>query len=86
MGGRPRKPVKNARGRAILAALEAKGLGVYAAADKAGISYDAMSRVLHEPDAGWLQVRTVVAVCEHLGLPLELVAPCLARINRQPAG
>ncbi len=76
---RPRKPARTRRGKRILAAIDRQGLTLHEAADKAGISFNALQRVIHE-DAGWLQVRTVVAVCLRLGLPLELVAPPMAKL------
>lgn len=82
--GRPRKPATTSRGQAILDALDAQGLTLLAAAAKAGIAADSLHRVVHEPDPGWLQVKTVAAVCESLGLPLELVAPCLGKLAGKP--
>lgn len=83
--GHPRKPVSTRRGQLILARLDELGLTMIEAAAKAQISYDALTRVVHERDPGWLQVRTVVAVCEHLGVPLEVMAPCLAPLAGKTA-
>lgn len=79
--GRPRKPARTRRGKAILAAIDALGLTLSAAAERAGIGLDSLLRVIHEFDPGVLQVRTVVAVCDRLGLPLELVAPALGKFT-----
>ena len=79
--GRPRKPAKSRRGKLILAALDAQGLTLYAAAARAGVGFEALRRVIHE-DPDWLQVRTVVAVCSRPRLPLELVAPSMAKLTK----
>lgn len=78
--GNPRKPANTERGAKILAAIDEQELTLHQAAERAGISFDALHRVIHEPDPGWLKVSTVAAVCSRLKLPLSLVAPCLAEV------
>lgn len=76
-GGRRRAPAKTERGRQLLAALDAQGLTLYAAARKARLTFPALYQAIHG-DPMKLSVRTVVALCERLGLPLSTVAPKLA--------
>ena len=78
--GRPRKPARTPRGERILALLDEKGMTLKAAAELAGVSSETIFRVIHEHDPSALSVGTVTRVCEGLGLPLELVAPCMSKL------
>jgi glutamate dehydrogenase/leucine dehydrogenase len=77
-GRRPRKPARTRHGRAVYAAMDAKGLDIKDVIRLARVSFNAFGRVVHEPDTGILQVRTLVAVARVLGIPLDILAPCTA--------
>lgn len=82
--GKPKAPTRPAtqRGRAILAALDEKGLPMYRAAQVAGITFQALYNAIHGPPEK-LSVKTVAALCGPLGLPLSLVAPQLDEIHKR---
>jgi hypothetical protein len=79
-GGRRRAPAKTERGRQLLAALDERGLTLYAAAKKARLTFPALYQAIHG-DPQKMSVRTVVALCERLGLPLSIVAPKLTTFS-----
>lgn len=74
-----RRKATTDRGRKILAALDAQGLTLQAAAERARVSYGTIQRAIHS-DPGFASVSTVEALCKRLSLPLELVAPQLAAL------
>lgn len=80
--GAQRRPATTARGEAILAEIDKQGLTLHEAAARAGISFESLSRVIHETEPGRLKVSTVAAVCGRLGIPLELAAPDLAAFSQ----
>lgn len=78
-GREPRRP-KSARGQAFLGAILSQGLSLEAAAKKAGISYPTLAKLIHdEPDRATVGV--VEAVCKRLSIPLDVVAPGLAKLT-----
>lgn len=84
-GRRPRKPARTKPGKTVYAAMDAKGLDIKDVIRLARISFDAFARVVHEPDTGVLQVRTLAAVCRVLDLHLDDLAPCTAGLLRRAA-
>ena len=83
--GRQRTVPRTRRGKAITAHLDREGLTLHQAAARARIAFTTLYRIIHD-EPGRQSVGTVEIVCERLGLPLELVAPGLARLARpEPA-
>lgn len=79
VGGRQPATPDTARGKKILAHIQAQGLTLSGAARKARLSFKAVHSAIHD-DPAKLTVRTVQALCRRLGLPLSMVAPQLASL------
>jgi transcriptional regulator with XRE-family HTH domain len=76
--GRPAKPPATRRGRLLFAIIEAKGLTLGEAADRAGVDRAALERALHAPDVSSMALGTVERLVHGLDFPLALFSPRLA--------
>ena len=83
-GGRERRPAKTARGRAMLAHIDALGLTVTQAARRARVGFVQLDRAIHG-DPAQLRAAVIAALCGRLGMPLPLVAPAVAATLPAPS-